>query len=363
MRLKILSVLGGVLLFTTCYGQTEEPDKLKPPVPGLPKASLQSVGVQPDSLAKIIQLIRKTPPNDFRGLVVIKDNKLVVEEYFNTYWRETVHDIRSAGKSVTALLVGIAIDKGLVKSPEQSIYDFFPTTKFKLPPKERRADIRIKHLLMMSSGLDADDDRDNSPGATANWLMHEDWASYALGLPMSFKPGEKFIYSDVCPLLIGAIIEETSGKSLLDFAKENLFKPLGIREFYWYTGVGGRTGPMGNLYITTLDFAKIGLLVLNKGRWDGQQVVNASWIDQVSIKRFDPSNRFATGYGYFWWQGKKEANGKSYEYIYASGNGGNVLFVVPTENLVVSITSGAYGQGYGHTRSNNVFQFVLNALR
>lgn len=359
---RILAI--GLLASTTCIGQDNGTDKLRKPVPGLPRTALTSVKMNQDTIARLIQRINSNPPNDFRGLVVLKDNKLVVEEYFGTYWRETIHDIRSAGKSVTALLLGIAIDKGLVKSTEQSIYDFFPSPKFIKPGKDGHQDIKIKHLLSMSSGLSADADDGNSPGGTGNWLTEDNWVNFAISLPMIFTPGEKYVYNDVCPMLIGAIIEETSGKKLSDFAKENLFTPLGIREFYWYTAPNGKTVPMGNLYISTLDFARLGQLVINKGQWQGKKIISSTWIDELSKKRFDISkdDPYANAYGYFWYTTTKEANGKKYDCVYASGNGGNLLFVVPSENLVVSLTSGAYGQRYGHRRSRGIFESVLRSL-
>ncbi|MBI3221394.1 MAG: serine hydrolase [Bacteroidetes bacterium] len=347
---------------TSCMGQSNPADKLKQPISDLPRTDLTSVKMSQDTIAKLIQLINTNPPNDFRGLVVIKDNKLVVEEYFNTYWRETIHDIRSAGKSVTSLLLGIAIDKGLVKSTEQSIYDFFPSPKFIQPKTDGHKDIKIKHLIAMSSGLSADDDNNNSPGGTGNWLTEDHWVNFALSLPMIFSPGQKFVYNDICPMLVGAIIEETSGKKLSDFAKENLFSPLGIREYYWYTAPNGSTVPMGNLYLSTLDFAKLGQLVINKGQWKGKKIVSPTWINEMSRKQLDIDNPFANAYGYFWWHSTKNIHGKKYDCIYASGNGGNVLFVVPSENLVVSLTSSAYGQGYGHYRSRNIFEYVLKSL-
>lgn len=359
---RILAI--GLLTSTACIGQGDLIDNLKQPIPHLPEADLASVKMNQDTIAKMIQLINSTPPNDFRGLVVIKDNKLVVEEYFNTYWRETIHDIRSAGKSITALLLGIAIDKGLVKSTEQSIYDFFPSSKFTQPKKDGHQDIKIKHLLAMSSGLSADDNDDNSPGGTGNWLTNDNWVNFAISLPMIFTPGERYVYNDVCPMLVGAIIEEASGKKLSDFAKENLFSPLGIREFYWYTAPNGRTGPMGNLYISTLDFAKLGQLVLNKGEWQGKKIISSTWISEIFKTRSDISkdDPFAKSYGYFWFATTKVVNGKTFECIYASGNGGNLLFIVPSENLVVSLMSSAYGQGYGHRRSRNIFDYVLKSL-
>jgi CubicO group peptidase (beta-lactamase class C family) len=357
----ICVLVSGLIVALTCYGQNE----LKQPIPELPSADLTSVKMSQDTITKLIQLINSNSPNDFRGMVVLKDNKLVVEEYFNTYWRETIHDIRSAGKSVTALLLGIAIDKGLIKNTEQSIYEFFPNRKIEQPTNDGHRDIKIKHLLTMSSGLSADDNDENSPGNTLKWLTKDNWVDFAISLPKIFTPGEKYVYNDVCPMLIGAIIEETSGKKLSDFAKENLFSPLGIREFYWYTAPNGRTGPMGNLYISTLDLAKLGQLILRSGHWQGKDIVGSRWIEEISKKRFDISqdDPFANSYGYFWFSATKEVNGKKYEYIYASGNGGNLLFIVPGENLVVSLTSSAYGQGYGHQRSHNIFASVLKSIK
>src|SRR5690606_6699555 len=122
------------------------------------------------------------------------------------------------------------------------------------------------------------------------------------------------------------------------------------------------TGPMGNLYISTLDFAKIGQLVLHKGFWNGRQIVSPEWIDRICKPTFELNNPFADGYGDLWYSATREAGGKTYNYIFASGNGGNVLFIVPDENLVVGVTSSAYGMGYGHQRSHNIFKFILRSL-
>jgi CubicO group peptidase (beta-lactamase class C family) len=321
--------------------------------------------LDPQAVQEMIELIRTTPPNDFRGLVVMKDGKVVLEEYFNTYWRDTVHDIRSAGKSVTALLLGVAIDKGLVKDVDQSIRDFFPRMQSAAPGADPYAKITIAHLLTMSSGLDADDGDEKSPGNALHWMSRDDWAKFAMTLPIRAEPGTKWVYSDVCAMLTGAIIERVSGMKLSDFARQNLFEPLGIREYYWYTGKGGNTGAAGNLYISTLDFAKIGQLVLDGGRWQGKQLVSQNWIREIARKRMDISNTnpFSQGYGYFWWLSEKNIDGRAYSVFYASGNGGNVLFIVPQEHLVVSLTSSAYGQGYGHQRAHNVFALILKAIR
>lgn len=356
--MRIFTLLPVLFSSLFCLGQTYSPNPLKPPISALPYADPESVNMKADTLAKLVQLIKSTPPNDFRGIVIIKDNKLVTEEYFNTYWRETIHDIRSAGKGITALLLGIAIDRGLVKSVDQSIYEFFPRAK-------RGTDIHISHLLAMSSGLDADDTDETSVGATSNWLTKDDWINFALSLPMVSKPGERYVYNDVCPMLIGAIIEETSEKRLADFANEYLFSPLDIREFYWYTAPNGRTGPMGNLYLSTLDLARIGQLFLNEGHWQGNRIISSVRIKEIAETKINisDSDPFATSYGHFWFKTAKEVNGRAVDCIYTSGNGGNLLFIVPDENLVVSLTSSAYGQGYGAQRSHNIFEYVLRSLK
>ena len=348
---RSLAVLILLFWYLSAYGQEE----LYAPL--LPTMDLKEAGIHPDSVSKLLSLIGETPEKDFRGLVVIRDQHLVVEEYFNTYWRETIHDIRSAGKSITALLMGIAIDQGLVKSADQNIYDFFPQFS-------DRKEISIHHLLMMSSGLDADTSDPESPGNSGNWIQKNDWVQHVLAVSQRFEPGAQWVYTDACAMLIGAIIEEVSGQKLSEFAKVNLFQPLGIREYYWYTGSGGRTGAMGNIYLSTLDFAKLGLLVLNEGSWQGKQIVSKEWIREmssprISLEEIDP---FAKSYGYFWYLSEIGVQGRSIEYLFASGNGGNLLFVVPDERLVVSVTSSAYGQGYGHFRAHNIFKFILNSL-
>lgn len=349
----------GVLCPPSAYSQD-----LRSPLLELPAQSPKDAGLDPDTLQAMLSLVRITPPADFRGLVVIKGGRLVVEEYFHTYWRETIHDVRSAGKSITALLLGIAIDKRLIASEEQRLSEFFPGMRPGGASADAFADITLRHLLTMSSGIDADDADDRSPGQTSRWLNREDWVRYALALPMRSTPGEKWVYTDISPMLIGAVIEKVSGMRLADFAREHLFTPLGIREYYWYTGRGGRTGPMGNLYLSTLDFAKLGQLMLRNGQWQGRQVVSTRWTRALSAQRFDISgtNPFATGYGYMWYQGVRVVNGHKYEYHFASGNGGNVLIVLPELDMVVALTSSAYGQGYGHQRTQNIFESILRSI-
>lgn len=364
MKKSFLFLFATLFLLYSCKAQENLTDKLKKPIAELPKVKPSEVGFNQDSVDHILKLISEIRVPDFRGIVVLKDNEIVVEEYYNTYWRNTIHDIRSAGKSITALLMGIAIDKGYVKDVEQSVYSFFPNVELKNKPTEEHLNIKIKHLLMMSSGLDADTYNMDSPGNGIHWLAENNWVEYALNLPMTFESGEKWMYNDICAMLTGAIVQEASGKNLSEFAKEHLFDPLGIKEYYWYTGPNNRTGAMGNLYISTLDFAKIGSVILNKGKWNGRQIISEKWINEIFEKKLDISNvdPFADYYSYMWYVAEKEINDKKYEYIYASGNGGNKLFIVPEEKLVISILQSAYGAGPGHGRAEAIIEAFFKAL-
>lgn len=344
------------------YSQIDVDQKLKKPLLDLPAISFSEAGFRADSIKNLIQQIGQTHPNDYRGLVVIKDGKLAIEAYFNTYWRDNIHDIRSAGKSITALLLGFAIEEGWVKGIDQPITDFFPKNRFSTINSDYQ-EIQLRHLLQMSSGLDADSDDINSPGNAIQWVAKDRWIDDLLSLPIAFTPGERWVYADVNAILIGKIIEETSGQSLADFAHERLFSPLGIREFYWYKNAEGTTGAAGNLYLSALDLAKIGQLMLNQGQWEGHQLVSKEWIATIAKKELAISdyNPFAEDYGFFWYKTKRKYQNGMVDCMFASGNGGNVLMIIPELNMVISSLSSAYGKGYGHTRTHNIINRIIMA--
>ncbi len=344
-------------------GQTQPLDKLRRPIPDLPFVSLKDSGFNEDSIEALLTLINDTPPNDFRGLVVIKNNQIVIEEYFNTFWRNSIHDIRSAGKSVTSLLLGIAMKDGLVQNLEEDVYSFFSKKKYPSLNEDYKR-IKLKHLLSMSSGLNADTDNLQTTGHFVNWIASDNWKDYILNVPLAFRPGKKWVYADINPLLISAVIEEASGMSLKDYARRKLFDPLGIKQFYWYTNASDQTGAAGNLYLSTLDFAKIGMIVVNNGRWNDQQIIDADYIEKLSEEIFDLSgnNPFADTYGMLWYKSHRSFGGKNIEYLFASGNGGNNLIVIPDQEMVIALTSSAYGQGYGHSRSFNIMARIFASL-
>ena len=342
----------------TSFGQRK-------PVPFIPVVSPEDAGFNIDSLNALDDTIDNFKQADYRGLVVIKDNKLVMEWYYNQFWRNHIHDIRSAGKSITALLLGVAIQEGLVQSLDQDVYSFFPKEKYPSIHEDYKK-VKLIHLLNMVSGLDADSDDSRTPGNAGKWIAKDEWVKYLLSIPLARKPGEKWIYADINAVLIGAIIEEKSGMSLRDFAKQKVFDPLEIKEFYWYTNAANQTGAAGNLYISTLDFAKLGLLVETKGKWMGKQIADYDYMNRL-LNEQSPAignyNPLADAYGMLWYRSKRTFGTKEVNYLWASGNGGNHLVVVPEERMVIAFTSGAYGQWYPHLRAYFILGKIFNALR
>lgn len=347
-------------LVLVCFSMAQ-----RPPIPNLPQIDLETAGFNRDSIDVLYEKVENTPHRDFVGLVVIKDHQIAIEWYFNTFWRNHLLDVRSTGKSITSLLLGVAIKEGLVESVEQDVYSFFSTEKYPTLHDDFKQ-IKIKHLLDMGSGLHADTDDYQTPGHAGRWIGKDDWVSYLLSIPLAWEPGEKWVYADINAVLIGAIIEETSGMSLKDFAKKHVFDPLGITEFYWYTNASNQTGGAGNLYLSTLDFAKLGVLVANEGKWGDKQIVDPAYIEQlIARKAFDLTDywKLTDSYGMLWYKKQQIINGKTFDYLWASGRGGNQLIVVPDEEMVIALTSTAYGPSYGHSRAYDFLLRILGSVK
>lgn len=360
--MKHFLLLIGLLFYCTLiYGQStseqlREEDELS-------TMTLEEAGFNRDSIETLLSLLEATEHRDFRGLVVIKDQHIILEEYYNTYWRNSILDIRSAGKSITAMLLGVAMQEGLIESLDQSIYSYFADETFQINRDYQK--ITLRDVLDMSSGLDADTDDPGTVGFAGNWIAMDDWKEFILNVPSSGKPGEKWVYADIHALLVGLVIEKVSGMSLRDFAMEKLFRLLGISQVYWYTNASNQTGAAGNLYLSTLDFAKLGLLVLNEGSWGDIQLMDSIYTkDLINHKRFDLSEYFpfADAYGYMWYKTSRTFGKNHLNYLFASGNGGNHLIVVPDQHMVIALTSSAYGPGYGQGRSYAIMSKIFTAL-
>lgn len=346
-----------------CYGSlalitlAARPDALTPPL----NQHCAAVAGETFDRARVEQLfqeLQRDPTQDLRGVVASRHGCIEAERYFNGDDPQSMHDIRSATKSITAALVGIAIERHLIPGVDEPIANLLPAG---MPPELRR--IRVRDLLTMRSGLDSDDDDPESRGNENRLDASAAWIPFAYGVPMKYVPGERYVYSSLNAFLAGAAVEHTSGMPLHAFAQQHFFGPLGITRFSWRRGPRGEGVGQGNLTIGARDMVTIGRLFLDQGRSGQRQIVDRAWVAEalspiVSIAEVDP---YADSYGYMWYTKRYDRDGRSILVHFASGSGGNKIYLVPGYDLVVAITSTAYGRGYGQRRSEQILLRLLDA--
>jgi CubicO group peptidase (beta-lactamase class C family) len=344
-----MALLIWFLLFPAAQGQVD-----------WSRAKPEAEGLNAETLRSMFQDLAEDPHKDLKGVVVLRHGKLVAESYFNGDTVDTLHDIRSAAKSITAILVGIAIQRHLIGSAADSIATYLPGL-----PRDGKEEITIRDLLNMRSGLNADDEDPSTPGNEDHLDESTDWIKTVYAVPMKTKPGANYNYCSINAFVAGAIVENAVKMPLDVFAKQTLFDPLGIGDFKWRHVPVDRISAQGNLYITTRDEARIGELVLHDGKLRGRRIVARDWIhrsvaNQVPISAFDPYSDF---YGYMWYSKAEPLGKRTIVVHFASGNGGNKIYVVPALDTVVAVTSSAYHHRYGQLRSQDILLKVLSAVR
>ena len=274
------------------------------------------------------------------SFLLLKNGDLFLEKYYGAYDRHSPHDLRSTTKSIRALLMGIALDKGLIKSLDDPVLNYLKDLKPQKNLDERKGQITLRHLLTMSSGLECNDWDPKSRGQEDRVYRKKDWLQYTMDLPMANDPGEVSAYCSMGAIMIAEVIHKTSGMSIQEFAQQYLFDPLAIQEVSWGHTANKEVLDAGKrLYMTPRDMAKLGQLVLQKGQWKGEQIVSKSWIEEAT----SPKTKI-TGidYGYFWWNLPFQGMDQTYMATLAMGNGGQYIMVFPELKLVAVFTGGAY---------------------
>ncbi|WP_380872070.1 6-aminohexanoate-dimer hydrolase [Sphingomonas sp. DBB INV C78] len=294
--------------------------------------------------------------HDLKGVIVLKDGRVVAERYYAGADADTLHDVRSAGKSVTSLLLGIVVDRGGIRSIDDPVARYWPEAK-----GSAIGSVPIRDVLTMRSGLAAFDADPDSPGNEDRVDEALDPAAFILGLPRADAPGTRYRYNSVTSTVAGIVTAKASGQRMDEFAAQHLFAPLGISRWRWEADRSGYTKGQGNLSLTLRGFAAIGEMVRNGGRYRGKRVVSRAWISQalaphVAIGDVDP---YADSYGYFWYGKTQGVGDRQIAVSFASGNGGNKIYVVPRLGMVVAVMSSAYGRGYGQKRSEQILKDIL----
>jgi CubicO group peptidase (beta-lactamase class C family) len=258
-----------------------------------------------------------------RSIIIIRNRHLVLESYVHPYDSGISHDVKSVSKSIISSLAGIALRENIIKSLDQNVYDFFP--EYSSIPKKK---IRLRHLLMMASGLELDE---NGP-IMEKILSQNNLIEATLSQPAIEKAGEQFNYCTFNTHVMSGILTRASGIGLLELSNKYLFEPLGIKNVYWLKDEQGYYFGGDKLWLTPRDMAKFGYLFLNKGKWEDKQIIPVEWVIESTKNKFHNFNDSGySGYGYGWWLNEKES-------YCARGFGGQIISVYPQWNMVVVFT-------------------------
>jgi len=321
---------------------------------GWKTSTLAAEKIDPALITPMLERIRKGDFPHLQSLLIVRHGNLVLEEYFpreegdrreQAFRRVAPRELTSATKSITSLLLGIAIDQHLIKGPDEKISIYFPEYAgiFADPAKSK---LTLHDLFTMSAGLSWDEwtrpytDPLNDHVAM---LKSDDPLRYLFDRKIVAAPGEQFAYNSGISIALGHILFKASGLKADKFADKFLFAPLGITDYYWakYPDELVQTG--GGLFLRPRDLAKIGQLLLDGGIWQGKQIISREWIT-VSTRPHVPAARIpaaahADGYGYQWWLDSFRSGDQIVHGFSARGRGGQFLLVFPEQQLVVVITS------------------------
>ena len=305
-------------------------------------------GLDPEPLVELIKLMGEGVrfPR-LNCLLIVRNGYLVLEEYFRGFKAERLHTLQSVSKSFTSALVGMAIAKGDFEGVEEKVLDFFPDVETIANLDDRKSAMRLRDLLTMRSGTDYHERGPDSPHFQLNALP-TGWDRFYLDRPMLREPGTSFLYDSGGVILLSSMLKNRTGLHADAYMERFLFAPLQIEKKFWFKNQEGHPHTGGGLHLRPRDTAKFGLLYLQGGRWQGEQVVPEDWVRESFRQRVDlGKKRTGTiGYGYLWWILAPDPEGKGEQNIFAAmGFRAQYIFVIPEHEMVVVVN--------GDTRSGS----------
>lgn len=368
------SLLLSGLLSPMSLGAAEVSSPLSPPdrKDGLAVASAAMAGLDASRLEALGTALRDGTFQNIRGVLLAVDGRLVYETYENGADIETRHDVRSASKTITGMLTGLAIAGARIPGVESPVLSFFPG-KAIANPDPRKSAMTIEDLLTMSSLLECDDENQFSRGNEERMYLIEDWPGFFLDLPIKgFAPwvtkpaespfGRSFAYCTAGVTTLGAVVENATAMPLADFARERLFAPLGIADPMWPYSPLGLAQAGGGLRLRGRDLLKLGQMTLDGGRWHGRQILPEPWVTASTAPHVQATD--TDTYGYLWWRRDFVApDGSLWPAVYMSGNGGNKVVVIPRARAVAVIVTTHFNQRGMHQQTDRLLtDYLLSAL-
>ncbi len=375
----LLLITAALLFFTGCGSQSDSQYVFQTPKTaddGLIVGSISEANVDSAVLGTAVERINNGDYGEVHSLLIFKDDKLVIEEYFPGHdyqwdgpgyhgrlvnWNsDERHNIHSVGKSITSAAVGIAVNEGFIESVDQSIFDYLSDHQhLKVDGKEQ---ITIEHLLAMTSGL-AWDEWSVPYSSPENdiirlWFECDDQVACILEAPLESEPGTDFTYSGGSMILLGEILKNATGMDIEAFANKYLFAPLGIDPVEWVRFDSGVIYAGGDQYLSPREMIKFGVTYLNDGVWEGDQIVSEKWVKSSAAPFSGPDSRWLNhvlrpippgdniwgqrGYSYAWWTHEFSEAGEDMPAYWALGFGGQNIYVLPEQDTVVVFTGGNY---------------------
>lgn len=291
----ILIVMAMLLVFVFSPLAAQESNVPDWPTEAWQTSTPEAQGIDSAKLAQALLTMREQEI-DIHSLMLVRNSEIVVDAYFYPYDGQTVHEVASVTKSVMTTLIGIAADQGKL-SLDDPMLSFFPDRTV-ANGDAWKENITVRHLASMSSGLDCTNERDEA--TLREMRTGVDWVQFALDREVRWEPGSHFVYCSPAIHLLSPILQQATGMTALDFARQYLFEPLGIGDAIWLTDPQGYNRGSEGLYLHPHDMAKLGYLWLNNGVWEGEQVVSREWVESSVTPQIDVPGG-GDDYGYGWW--------------------------------------------------------------
>ncbi|MEZ5020157.1 MAG: serine hydrolase [Bacteroidales bacterium] len=387
MKRVLLSVITVILLPVLFYCSRDDQGEYSYTAPepagdGWSTGDAGENGLSVTVLSEMMDYINGREGHNIHSVLVVRGGKLVFEEYFAGYLyssdppgsngdylqydRETDHFLASVSKTVTSVIFGAAVKEGFITDLDEKIIDIFPQYSDILTGK--KADITVRHLLTMSSGL-AWDESTTSYGDPANdvtkLFTSTDPIRGILSNVLLTTPGQSFLYNSGGTNILGAVIEKYTGMSLLSFGNTYLFDPLEVSGGLWQKMGGGLFFASGGVFLRPRELAKIGFLFINDGWWNGSHVVTKDWIDDSVTEHISTMGKTigkAHAYGYQWWLIDFHSNNRTYDCYMAAGWGGQYMLVFPGMEMIIIFTGGNYMSSGSVSPFDLVEDYILRAV-
>ncbi len=374
-HLLCIFVISLTIIFSGCASEKTAPDRryYSRPVQkddGWEISTPESEGIDIKIIENLLERIEESYYKNIHGILIIKNGKLILDKSYKVHLSIVdsyvdnrdieVHAMMSVTKSLVSIMTGIAIEKNFISGTGDKVYSYFPEYERFANWVKKKSEITITNFLTMRHGLEWDETtyKYSDPLNTYNQMEKtEDWVGFTLGRELISEPGQTFAYSTGASHTIEALISNASGITFPEFADKFLFEKLGIKKRKWYKAPNGRAD---DVYLTIRDMAKFGQLVLNRGVWNGVQLVSEDWILESTANTLDVSEEY--GYGYFWWHHLFSVAGVEYPAILAWGYGGQFIFIFNELRMVVCFTSGNYTTGLSMQPFEMIKKYIIPSM-